>query len=201
MCQQKLTKQQYDQKMLGYEEKRRMRIVDTEDLNGFPLNSYCFIGMFSLLDPPRVEVPESVLKARRAQIRVAMVTGDHPTTAKSIAKQVNIFTSEIAEMNGIDTFKIEQNESGQSLLRLYRNETLLEEHIPGKLTPFTSGSKAARAMIKQIQVDDNKSELIKEGQWYKQCCSWCRNQFSESKSTLKKATKKEHIPYAIVVGF
>jgi magnesium-transporting ATPase (P-type) len=201
MCQQKFTKQQYNQKMLRYEEKRRMKIVDIEDLNGFPANSYCFIGMFSLLDPPRVEVPESVLKARRAQIRIAMVTGDHPTTAKAIAKQVNIFSSEIAERNGIDSFKIEQNEVGQSVLRLYRDETLLEEHIAGKLTPFTPGNKAARSMIKQIQIDANKSEFEKEPPWYKRCCSWCRNQFSESKSNLKKATKKEYIPYAIAVGF
>jgi sodium/potassium-transporting ATPase subunit alpha len=48
--------------------------------------------MFSLLDPARPEVPDAVLKARRAHIRVAMVTGDHPTTAAAIAKKVNILS-------------------------------------------------------------------------------------------------------------
>ncbi|CAF5166921.1 unnamed protein product, partial [Rotaria magnacalcarata] len=44
------------------------------------------IGMLSLLDPARPEVPDAVLKAFKAQLRVAMVTGDHPTTAAAIAK-------------------------------------------------------------------------------------------------------------------
>ena len=57
--------------------------------------------MFSLVDPSRPEVPDAVLKARRAHIRVAMVTGDHPTTAAAIAKQVNILSKEISVDGGI----------------------------------------------------------------------------------------------------
>ena len=60
------------------------------NIMSFQSNGYTFIGLFCLLDPPRIEVPDAVLKARQAKIRIAMVTGDHPTTAIAIAKQVNI---------------------------------------------------------------------------------------------------------------
>jgi magnesium-transporting ATPase (P-type) len=94
------------------------------------------IGMVSLLDPARPEVPDAVLKARRAHIRVAMVTGDHPTTATSIAKKVNILSKEISIDQGIDTFKVEyDNQSNQTVAHLMRNaSTLLESHVVGQLT-------------------------------------------------------------------
>merc|ERR1719361_3211788 len=43
-----------------------------------------------MIDPPRPSVPDAVLKCQAAGIKVVMVTGDHPTTAEAIAKQVNI---------------------------------------------------------------------------------------------------------------
>ncbi len=75
--------------------------------------------MFSLLDPACPEVSDAVLKARRAHICIAMVTGDHPTTAAAIAKQVNILSKEIIFDHGIDTFKIEFN--SQPIAHLMRN--------------------------------------------------------------------------------
>ncbi|CAI8045662.1 Potassium-transporting ATPase alpha chain 2 [Geodia barretti] len=46
----------------------------------------------SLIDPPRSNVPEAVTKCRQAGIKVIMVTGDHPITAKSIARMVGIIS-------------------------------------------------------------------------------------------------------------
>ena len=66
---------------------------DTEEPN-FPLEGYCFAGMFGLVDPPREGVAEAVNTCREAGINVVMVTGDHPATARSIAKMVNIITTE-----------------------------------------------------------------------------------------------------------
>ena len=60
---------------------------DTEDLN-FPLENLCFLGLMALIDPPRAAVPDAVEKCRRAGIKIIMVTGDHPITAKAIAKKV-----------------------------------------------------------------------------------------------------------------
>lgn len=44
------------------------------------------------MDPPRPTVPDAVYKCRCAGIKVIMVTGDHPDTAKAIAKYVGIIT-------------------------------------------------------------------------------------------------------------
>lgn len=55
----------------------------------FKMDDLTFVGLFSLIDPPREGVPEAVAKCKRARIKVFMVTGDHPITAQAIAKQVS----------------------------------------------------------------------------------------------------------------
>lgn len=46
----------------------------------------------SMIDPPRAAVPDAVSKCRSAGIKVIMVTGDHPITAKAIARGVGIIS-------------------------------------------------------------------------------------------------------------
>ena len=65
-------------------------ITDEADGFNFPLSEFRFVGMLSLEDPPRPEVPPAVQSCHEAGIQVIMVTGDHPLTARSIAGQVNI---------------------------------------------------------------------------------------------------------------
>ncbi|CAG0914553.1 unnamed protein product [Notodromas monacha] len=60
--------------------------------NNFPLEGLRFVGLMSMIDPPRPNVPEAVAKCRSAGIKVIMVTGDHPITAKAIAKSVGIIS-------------------------------------------------------------------------------------------------------------
>nr|XP_020649929.1 potassium-transporting ATPase alpha chain 2 [Pogona vitticeps] len=71
---------------------------NTDTMN-FPTSNLCFVGLMSLIDPPRSTVPDAVIKCRSAGIKVIMVTGDHPITAKAIAKSVGIIsaTSETVE--------------------------------------------------------------------------------------------------------
>jgi sodium/potassium-transporting ATPase subunit alpha len=64
---------------------------DADDVN-FPLDGLRFVGLISMIDPPRAGVPDAVMKCRSAGIKVIMVTGDHPITAQAIAKSVGIIS-------------------------------------------------------------------------------------------------------------
>ncbi|HVY28919.1 MAG TPA: cation-translocating P-type ATPase [Polyangiaceae bacterium] len=64
-----------------------------------------FLGLVSLGDPARPEARGAVLAARRAGVRVVMITGDHPATARAIAEAVGIDAKQVAqgsELSGND---------------------------------------------------------------------------------------------------
>ncbi len=63
-------------------DKKKLGSEDLEDLT--------FLGLQGMIDPPREEAMEAVLKCKRAGIRVLMITGDHAQTAKAIAQQLGI---------------------------------------------------------------------------------------------------------------
>ncbi|CAF1521401.1 unnamed protein product, partial [Adineta steineri] len=197
MLQQTISNNEYMTKMEEYRKSKKetQSVSDEPDLNGLPINNYCFIGMFSLLDPARPEVPDAVLKARRAQIRVAMVTGDHPTTAAAIAKKVNILSKEVSIDNGIDTFKIERNsETGETLARLMRNSnTVLETHSVGELTTNID--------VKGIDALDTDDEQKK-----KKKPNICSRLLAKLRFYLSDPNQSKHIeklpliPYGVVVA-
>merc|ERR1712002_824246 len=88
---------------------------DADEAN-FPLEKLRFVGLMSMIDPPRAAVPDAVDKCRSAGIKVIMVTGDHPITAKAIAKSVGIITEEsktvedVAEELNIDVSKVNRSQ-------------------------------------------------------------------------------------------
>lgn len=55
-----------------------------------PYKGLTFLGLVSLLDPPRPDVKDAIEKCIEAGIKVVMVTGDHPSTAKNIALAVGL---------------------------------------------------------------------------------------------------------------
>merc|ERR1711944_53019 len=75
---------------------------DAEDVN-FPLEGLRFVGLMSMIDPPRAAVPDAVAKCRSAGIKVIMVTGDHPITAKAIANQLVSFLREMKQWKILPT--------------------------------------------------------------------------------------------------
>merc|ERR1712184_63032 len=75
------------------------------DEPNFPLENLRFIGLMGMIDPPRAAVPDAVLKCRSAGIKVIMVTGDHPITAKAIARSVGIISEGTETVEDIATRK------------------------------------------------------------------------------------------------
>ena len=89
---------------------------DSDEVN-FPLKNLRFVGLMSMIDPPRAAVPDAVMKCRSAGIKVIMVTGDHPITAKAIARSVGIISDnnetvdDIAKRLGKDVKQINPREA------------------------------------------------------------------------------------------
>merc|ERR1719320_172887 len=63
---------------------------DADDVN-FPVDGLRFVGLMSMIDPPRAAVPDAVLKCRSAGIKVIMVTGDHPSLPRLLPGLLELF--------------------------------------------------------------------------------------------------------------
>uniref|UniRef100_A0AC35TYF6 Sodium/potassium-transporting ATPase subunit alpha n=1 Tax=Rhabditophanes sp. KR3021 TaxID=114890 RepID=A0AC35TYF6_9BILA len=96
-------------------------VFDTEDPN-FELEGLRFVGLISMIDPPRAAVPSAVLKCRSAGIKVVMVTGDHQVTAKAIAKSVGIISEgsetveDIAIRRGCNIYDVNPKEAKAAVI-------------------------------------------------------------------------------------
>ena len=82
----------------SYPDNHEFQLIDPKNLE-FPME-FCFLGLISLIDPPRDAVPDAIDKCKTAGIKVVMVTGDQQLTASAIAKKIGIFEDE----SSIDLF-------------------------------------------------------------------------------------------------
>src|SRR5579875_2609941 len=68
-----------------------------------PVGDLTFLGLIGLTDPPRPEAAEAIAALRAAGVRVLMLTGDHPATARAIARQVGIPAERIIHGTEVET--------------------------------------------------------------------------------------------------
>lgn len=69
-----------------------------------------FIGISSMIDPPREEVMPAIKTFKEAGIKVVMITGDHRLTAKAIAKKLGIYSDDDLVMTGEELHRISDEE-------------------------------------------------------------------------------------------
>ena len=81
----------------AYRELEAVRPLTLEDENEFT-----FIGLISMIDPPRPEAVQAVADAKRGGIRTVMITGDHKVTATAIARQLGIFRDGDEAVSGVE---------------------------------------------------------------------------------------------------
>ena len=81
----------------AYRELEAVRPLTLEDENEFT-----FIGLISMIDPPRPEAVQAVADAKRGGIRTIMITGDHKVTASAIARQLGIFRDGDEAVSGLE---------------------------------------------------------------------------------------------------
>jgi len=83
------------------------KTVETAEVE--PYKDLSFLGLVGLLDPPREEVRPALEAARGAGVRVIMLTGDQPATARNVALSVGLVEDDKAEMvHGMDLKSYEE---------------------------------------------------------------------------------------------
>lgn len=89
---------------------------------------YTFIGLVSMIDPPRVESAEAVKKAKIAGIKTVMITGDHKITASSIAKSIGIMNEGDIALEGVELDKMSDEELSKVLEKVSVYARVSPEH-------------------------------------------------------------------------
>lgn len=84
------------------------------------------VGLVGFLDPPKAEIPEAVAAAKRAGIRILMITGDHPQTAKEVAREVGIWKQHDTILVGKEI----ETMSEEALLHALSKTTVLARILP-----------------------------------------------------------------------
>ena len=89
----------------GYKELSEVRDLTLNDENNFT-----FIGLISMIDPPREESKQAVADCIRAGIKPIMITGDHKITASAIAKEIGILRDGDRAIEGLEIDKMNDEE-------------------------------------------------------------------------------------------
>ncbi|MBS5864258.1 MAG: calcium-translocating P-type ATPase, PMCA-type [Clostridium sp.] len=87
-----------------------------------------FVGLIGMIDPPRKGVKEAVLACRRAGIKTVMITGDHITTAKAIAKDLEILRGRELAITGQELDKISDSKLEKDIMNFSVFARVTPEH-------------------------------------------------------------------------
>ena len=154
-----------------------------DDVN-FPLEGFRFVGLISMIDPPRAAVPDAVSKCRSAGIKVIMVTGDHPITAAAIARSVGIISAgnktveDIAADRGVDVSKVNPREAHAAVVHggelkdisekdldeilMYHNEIVFARTSPQQKLIIVEGCQRMGAIVAVTGDGVNDSPALKK---------------------------------------
>ena len=81
-------------------------------------NDFIFLGLISMMDPPREESKAAVADAKRAGIKPVMITGDHKITATAIAKQIGIYEDGDMAMTGRELDAMSEEELDRKITEI-----------------------------------------------------------------------------------
>ncbi|HDI02792.1 MAG TPA: calcium-translocating P-type ATPase, PMCA-type, partial [Candidatus Aenigmarchaeota archaeon] len=132
-----------------------------------------FIGLVILSDPPRPEVKEAVKECRKAGIRVIMITGDNPMTARAVANEVGIQSAGIVTGDELDRMSAKELknalEKGVNIFartspfhKLKILEILGKEHVVAMTGDGVNDSLALKKADVGIAMGIKGSEVAKE---------------------------------------
>jgi len=74
-----------------------------------------FVGLQAMIDPPREDVKEAIVKCRSAGIEIVMITGDHKLTAIAIGKELGLFHEGDTALSGKELDKLSDEELSKAV--------------------------------------------------------------------------------------
>ena len=91
-------------------------------------HGFTFIGLVSMIDPPRPEAVRAVADAARGGVRTIMITGDHKVTATAIARQIGIFRDGDEALSGVELDELDDSALDERLARVSVYARVSPEH-------------------------------------------------------------------------
>ncbi|MEG0735202.1 calcium-translocating P-type ATPase, PMCA-type [Anaerorhabdus sp.] len=91
-------------------------------------NEMIFVGLVGMIDPPRPEVKLAIEEAKQGGIRTIMITGDHVTTAKAIAKELGILLEGQKAITGTELSNMSDEELSNELENISVYARVAPEH-------------------------------------------------------------------------
>ena len=160
--------------------------IDYSDEDG-----YVFVGLISMMDPPRNEAVAAVADAKRGGITTIMITGDHKVTASAIASKIGIMSEGDIALEGTELDEMSDDELSDKLERIKVYARVSPEHKirivdlwqkKGKIVSMTgdgvndapalkqadigvamgiTGTEVAKDASSMILTDDNFATIVK----------------------------------------
>lgn len=191
-------------RVLGY----AFRSFEGDKLSFDDENHLTFVGLTSMIDPPREESKDAVHKAIHAGIKPIMITGDHVVTARSIARKIGIFQDGDMVIDGLTLEAMSDEELAHDLEKISVYARVAPEHkirivnawqAKGKIVGMSgdgvndapalkqadigiamgiTGSEVSKDAAAMILTDDNFATIVK-------AVTIGRNLFANIKNAIK----------------
>lgn len=117
---------------------------------------FVFVGLIGLADPVRSEVPAAISECHSAGIRVIMITGDHSTTARSIAKKIGLQNSHLV-MTGSELSEL----SEENLLKKIKDINIFSRVSPMQKLRIVKALKNAGEVVAMTGDGVNDAPALK----------------------------------------
>ena len=111
-------------RVLGAAYKDVDEIIEPEEME----KDLIVLGLVGMIDPPRLEVLDSIREAKEAGITPVMITGDHRNTAVAIAKELGIASSVEESITGAEIDKLAEEEFSRNIDKYRVFDRVSPEH-------------------------------------------------------------------------
>jgi Ca2+-transporting ATPase len=117
---------------------------------------FIFLGLIGFADPIRPGIPEAVHECYSAGIRIIMITGDYPLTARNIARQIGLYHADQC-ITGYELERMEEDELKDTM----RTATLFARAVPQQKLRIVNALKAGHEVVAMTGDGVNDAPALK----------------------------------------